>query len=138
MSNLHDIVDIDLLAMVLRDDLEDYGVAYEPVDVPGSGSSVVRKYRQVLELPELSLSPAGANPRNIVGSGVQNPLAVWVLSLPRGTTLVPNWLVKATIMMNECTTDTWLDVIGPEHPRSHEVLSRWLCATVYSVPEIIT
>lgn len=134
---IFDEIDIDLLAMVLGDDLQDAGMAYELVEVPGTGSSTLKRYRPVLELPHLSLSPAGANPREVVRSGVQEPLAVWILSLPRGVTLQANWVVRATIGIGNCERTTWLNVIGPEHPRSSEVLSRWLVGTLTTAPQLV-
>lgn len=134
---IFDQLDIDLLAMMLGDDLQDAGTAYEPVEIAGTGSSVVRKYQPVADLPQLSISPAGANPRNIVEGGVQVPLAVWILSLPRGTDLQSNWLINTTVYIGECRRDTWFDVIGPEHPRSSETLSRWLVSIRADAPVLV-
>ena len=134
---IFDRADVDLVSMVLDDDLQDYGDAYEPVEVPGTGSSVLIKYRQVLTLPHLSLSPAGANPRNVIAGGQQVPLAVWVLSLPRGTNLDASWLVKTTIGIGDCESIDWWDIVGPEHPRSSAVLSRWLVSKMNTPPKLV-
>ena len=134
---IFDRSDVDLVAMVLGDDLQDYGDAYEPVEVPGTGSSTIKKYQKILDLPKLSLSPAGANPRNIIEGGQQVPLAVWILSLPRGTNLNASWLVQATICIGDCESTDWWNVVGPEHPRSSAVLSRWLVSKLNYTPLLV-
>lgn len=130
-------IDTDLMAMSLGDDLTDEGQAYEPVDVPGTGSSTTRKYRPILDPLDISVSPAGANPRDVIASGVQQPKALWILSTRRGVTLQEHWLVHATVTIGNCTRKTWLNVIGPEHPQSHEILSRWLCETFEPEPTLM-